>query len=74
MVQPDMDAKYGGNQRNFQVITPRLVFKTAFVTHEAVTVQYQRYILGDQAYAIYPNQWMPKADANLFAVSATMWW
>ena len=73
-VQPDLDAAFGGSHENFQVITPRVVIKTAFVTHEAITFQYQRYILSSQAYPIYPNQWVPKADANLFAVSATMWW
>ena len=74
MVEPDLDAAFGGSEENFQVFTPRIVIKTAFLTHEAITFQYQRYILGKQAYAIYPNQWIPKADPNLFAVSATMWW
>lgn len=77
MVEPDLDAKdsrYQGSKGNFEVISPRLVFKTAFVTHEAITVQYQRYFLGDNAFPIYPFQWVPKADANLVAVSATMWW
>jgi len=74
MVEPDLDAAFGGSQENFQVFTPRIVIKTAFITHEAITFQYQRYILGQQAYAIYPNQWLPKADPNLFAVAATMWW
>ncbi|HEY4186731.1 MAG TPA: hypothetical protein VGP07_16760 [Polyangia bacterium] len=73
-VQPDLDAAFSGSHQNFQVFTPRVVIKTAFVTHEAITFQYQRYILGSEAYAIYPNQWAPKADPNLFAVSATMWW
>jgi len=74
MVEPDLDAAFGGSQENFQVFTPRIVIKTAFLTHEAITFQYQRYILGQQAYAIYPNQWLPKADPNMFAVAATMWW
>jgi len=74
MVEPDLDAAFGGSEENFQVFTPRIVLKTAFLTHEAITFQYQRYILGKQAYAIYPNQWLPKADQNLFAIAATMWW
>jgi len=74
VVKPDLDAAFGGSHEDFQVITPRIVIKTAFVTHEAITFQYQRYFLSSEAYAIYPNQWIPKADPNLFAVSATMWW
>ena len=86
VVQPDLDAAYakpgvaggannaGGNQLNFTVISPRLVFRTAFVTHEALTVMYQHYFLGSAAYSVYPYQWVPKADADLISVSGTMWW
>jgi hypothetical protein len=80
VVQPDLDAAYakagnaGGDQLNFTVLSPRMVFRTAFVTHEAITVMYQHYFLGSAAYPIYPYQWVPKADADLFSVSGTMWW
>ena len=87
VVQPDLDAAYakpgvtgstvnnaGGNQLNFTVVSPRLVFRTAFVTHEALTVMYQHYFLGSAAYSVYPYQWVPKADADLISVSGTMWW
>jgi hypothetical protein len=73
-VQPDLDAKMGGNTLNFSVFSPRAVFRTAFVTHEALTVMYQHYFLGSAAYSIYPYQWVPKADADLVSVSGTMWW
>jgi hypothetical protein len=74
MVQPDMDAKFNGSHSNFSVISPRVVFKTAFLTHEAVTINYQRYFLNDASYSVYPNEWVAKPDANLFAIAATMWW
>ncbi|MEP6653923.1 MAG: hypothetical protein ABJA82_11215, partial [Myxococcales bacterium] len=76
-VQPDLDAKMGemgGNKMNFSVLSPRMVFRTAFVTHEAITVMYQHYFLGDAAYSVYPYQWVPKADSDLISVSGTMWW
>jgi hypothetical protein len=77
-VQPDLDAKTrgdrGGSKLNFAVISPRMVFRTAFVTHEAITVMYQRYFLGESAESVYPYQWLPKADANVFSVAGTMWW
>jgi hypothetical protein len=74
MVQPDLDAKFNGSHSNFEVISPRIVFKTAFLTHEAVTINYQRFFLNDASYSVYPNEWVAKPDANLFAIAATMWW
>ena len=74
MVQPDMDAIDGGSTRNFTVLSPRLVFKTNFVTHEAVTIVYQHYILGSATYPVYPYEWVGKADSDVLAVSGTMWW
>jgi hypothetical protein len=74
MVQPDLDAKFEGSQRNFEVLSPRLVFKTQFVTHEAITLSYQRYFVGSAARAGYPNAWVARPDLNLVALAATMWW
>jgi hypothetical protein len=74
MVQPDLDATFNGSHSNFEVVSPRIVFKTQFVTHEAVTINYQRYFVGDNAYAGYPYTWVAKPDLNLFAIAATMWW
>jgi len=50
------------------------VFKTQFVTHEAVTINYQRYFVNDDVHPVYPNEWVAKPDVNLFAIAATMWW
>jgi hypothetical protein len=82
LVQPDLDAAYsrpltglpGGSDLNFAVITPRLVFRTAFVTHETISIVYQRYFLGESVYPPFPYEWLPKADANVLAASATLWW
>jgi hypothetical protein len=41
-VQPNMD----NNTHSFLVLSPRLVFRTAFVTHEQVMIQYQYYDYG----------------------------
>jgi hypothetical protein len=81
MVQPDLDAAYartagnpGGSELNFTVLSPRIVFRTQFVTHEAVTIQYQHYFLGSGAYPNYPYEWVRKSDANTFYIAGTMWW
>jgi hypothetical protein len=74
MVQPDMDAKFSGSKENFAVLSPRIVFKTQFVTHEAVTINYQRYFVNDDVHPVYPNEWVAKPDVNLVAIAGTMWW
>ena len=80
-VLPDLDSAYsrtpgnpGGSSLDFGVLTGRAIFKTAFVTHESVTLEYQHYFLGKNAFSSYPYEWVPKADANLISVYATMWW
>jgi len=42
-VQPNMD----DSTHSFMVFSPRLVFRTAFVTHEQIMLQYQYYTYGD---------------------------
>jgi hypothetical protein len=81
MIQPDLDAAYsrtpgvaGGSEKNFEVITARLLLKTQFVTHEMVQLQYAHYFLGKGAYPSYPYQWVAKADADMVGLFASMWW
>jgi len=74
VVEPDLDAVEFGSQANFKIFSPRLVFKTAFVTHEAITVMYQHYFLGSEAYPVFPYEWVAKADPDVLAISGTMWW
>ncbi|HXU00821.1 MAG TPA: hypothetical protein VN903_07510 [Polyangia bacterium] len=80
-VQPDLDAAYsrtpgvaGGSDLSFAVVTARLLFRTQFVTHEAVQLQYAHYFLGDASYPSYPYAWVAKADANMLGLFASMWW
>jgi len=56
------------------VLTARLIFRTQFVTHETVQLQYSHYFLGDASYPAYPYAWVAKADANLVGLFASMWW
>jgi len=80
-VQPDLDAAYsrtpgvaGGSDLSFGVLTARLIFRTQFVTHETVQLQYSHYFLGDASYPAYPYAWVAKADANMVGLFASMWW
>jgi hypothetical protein len=80
-VQPDLDAAYsrtvgnpGGSDLNFGALTTRLIFRTAFVTHETVQLQYARYFLGEAAYPAYPYAWVARADSHMVGLFASMWW
>ena len=81
VVQPDLD----DSTRNFSVISPRLYFRTDFVTHEQILVQYSRYFYGD-AYApgnalgggMFPFNSQPGGarmgvDKNAFQIAAIIW-
>jgi hypothetical protein len=80
-VQPNLD----NSRQNFSVISPRLYFRTDFVTHEQIMVQYSRYFYGD-AYApgdpqgggMYPYNSQTGAaqmglDKNAFQIAAIIW-
>jgi hypothetical protein len=42
VVEPNLD----NSGQSFSVISPRIIFRTAFVTHEQVMIQYSRYFYG----------------------------
>jgi hypothetical protein len=75
-VEPNMD----DSDQTFKVISfPRLIFKTAFVTHEQIIVQYSRYSYGATAASSqYPYTSQPGgaglgADKNALQIAATLW-
>jgi hypothetical protein len=70
----------------FSVFSPRLIFKTAFVTHEQIIVQYSRYFYGPTAATSqFPYNKIPGtnvaqagasglgADKNALQIAATLW-
>lgn len=67
----------------FTVISPKLQFKTAFITHEEVNIQFSHYFwkkgnLSDREYrnqvrAEDPNEG-EQADRNALMISVNMWW
>jgi hypothetical protein len=42
VVEPNLD----NSTESFSVISPRIIFRTAFVTHEQLLIQYSRYFYG----------------------------
>jgi hypothetical protein len=78
IVQPNMK----DNTRSFQVVSPRLVFRSSFVSHEEIQLQYSYYKLGDRVYAPWPDEQQlhngelkrVKPDPHAVMLSASMWW
>jgi hypothetical protein len=68
-VSPDMD----DNTYSFSVLSPKLIFRSQFVTHEQVVVQYGHYFNGDNVAPAWPNA-ARDPDENVFAITAIMWW
>ncbi|HEY7370643.1 MAG TPA: hypothetical protein VIF57_00585 [Polyangia bacterium] len=65
--------------QNFSVFSPRLIFRTAFVTHEQILLQYSRYFVGDHVLGMFPYNQQPGAgllngvDKNAFQIAAIIW-
>jgi hypothetical protein len=74
-VQPNLD----DSTQSFAVVSPRVVLRTAFVTHEQVLVQWSRYFYNSNAgHSMYPYSVQPGAaglgaDANAFQIAAIIW-
>ena len=74
VVEPNLDLAL----ESFSVISPRIIFRTAFVTHEQVMIQYSRYFYGSE---VVIKSGVPAVDdptlspdKNVVSLSATMWW
>jgi hypothetical protein len=61
------------NTYSFSVLSPKLIFRSQFVTHEQVVVQYGHYFNGDNVAPAWPNA-ARDPDENVFAITAIMWW
>ena len=64
---------------NFSVFSPRLIFRTAFVTHEQIMLQYSRYFTGSDVRGQFPYNMQPGAggltstDKNAAQIAAIIW-
>lgn len=78
VIQPNME----DSTRSFTVLTPRLVLRTRFVTHEMVVFQYSHYLYGSNVLLPFPFQPADiggvfpatRGDRGVFTISAQMWW
>jgi hypothetical protein len=69
LVQPDMS----NADKSFQVISPSVVLRSEFASHEEVVIGYSRYVNGIGVAPGYPHELLAP-DRQLFRISAVMWW
>jgi hypothetical protein len=83
LVEPNLSNSNG----NFSVISPRIIFRTAFVTHEQVIIQYSRYFYatdmfptaGQGGAAMFPYNTqaggggVTGSDKNAATIAAIIW-
>ena len=75
VVQPNID----NSDTNFSVFSPRLLFRTAFVTHEQIMIQYSRYFVGQDVRGQFPYNQQPGGgqllgvDKNAAQIAAIIW-
>jgi hypothetical protein len=70
LVQPDLK----DSKQSFSIVSPKVILRTSFVAHEAITFQYSHYFLGSEVRPDFPYTDLPRADPNVFMISASMWW
>jgi hypothetical protein len=60
---------------NFQVLAPKLIFKSNWNSHEQVTLSYTRWLYGSHTHAQFPNDYTRHdLDNQMFALHFGMWW
>jgi hypothetical protein len=71
------------SSQSFSVISPKILLRSQFVTHELFTIQYSRYFYGSnppapsgpiQPYGFGSPLITGGPDENVVKVQATMWW
>jgi hypothetical protein len=63
------------SEETFDVISPKLIFKSNWNSHEQVTLSYTRWFYGDRTHSEFPDEWTRRQlDNEMFALSFGMWW
>jgi hypothetical protein len=57
---------------SFHAISPKLVFRTSFLSHEQIVFSYTRYLYGNAVTPTYPYQMLPP-DKDVLQLAATVW-
>jgi hypothetical protein len=61
-------------QESFDVISPKLIFKSDWLSHEQVTLAYTRWLYGAHTHAEFPDDYTrEQLDNQMFALTFGMW-
>ena len=58
----------------FWVVSPKIIFRTAFITHEEITAQYSHYGVQERRDAAGARTTASRPTRTSFGIKATMWW
>jgi hypothetical protein len=62
------------SQESFDVVSPKLIFKSAWITHEQVTLSYTHWFYGAHTHAEFPDDYTRgQLDSDMFALTFGMW-
>lgn len=67
-----LDYDAGSGDAAYQVISPRLVVQSEFLSREYIIVSYSRYLLGDETRPSAPFFHLEEPDPDLFAITAVV--
>ena len=63
------------NEETFDVISPKIIFKSDWLSHEQVTLAYTRWFYGAHTHAEFPNNFTRgQLDNEMYALTFGMWW
>jgi hypothetical protein len=61
-------------QESFDVVSPKLIFKSDWLSHEQVTLAYTRWLYGAHTHAEFPDDYTrEQLDNQMFALTFGMW-
>ena len=69
--------------QSFSVLSPKLFFRSAYVTHEQITLVYSKYFYGQNPpvpsapilpYGFGAPGITGRPDENVFKIQASIWW
>ncbi len=63
------------SEESFTVISPKLIFKTDWMSHEQVTLAYTRWLYGAHTHSEFPNDFTRgQLDSAMYSLSFGLWW
>jgi hypothetical protein len=63
------------HEENFQVFSPKLIFKSNWNSHEQVTLSYTKWWYGAHTHSQFPLDFTRHdLDSQMFAIHFGMWW